>query len=124
MLASLSKNISLPPSTDDVEALAAVQAISFAAKLGFSSIIIEGDSKVVIKTLKNEESLATFGHMISTARPTIDAFCNISFSLTHRQGNIIAHNLDRHTRHVSGGYLVWMDNVPPQLHNILQVDFG
>ena len=79
---------------------------------------------MVIKALKNEESLATFGHMISATRSTIDAFCNISFSPTHRQGNTIAHNLDRHIRHVSGGYLVWMDDVPPQLHNILQVDFG
>jgi len=68
---------------------------------------------VVIKDLKNEEeSLATFGHMISAARSTIDAFCNISFSPTDRQGNTIAHNLDRPARHVSG-YLVYMEDVPP-----------
>ena len=101
VLASLSENISLQPSTDDVEAFAAVRAISFPVELGFSSIIIEGDSEVVIKALKNEEeSLATFGHLISASRPTIDAFYDISFSHTRRQGNIIAHNLARHTRHV------------------------
>ena len=111
----MSENITLPPSTDDVEALAAVQAVSFAAKLGFSSIIIEGDSKVVIKALNNEESLATFGHLIFAARLSIDAFCNISFSHTCKQGNIIAHNLARH----ASGYLVWMEDVPPQLHNEL-----
>ena len=54
VLASQFDNISLPSSTDDVEALAAVQAISFAAELGFSSIIIEGDSEMVVKALKNE----------------------------------------------------------------------
>lgn len=48
VLASLSENIMLPPSIEDVEALAAVRAVSFAAGLGFSSIIIEGDSEVVI----------------------------------------------------------------------------
>ena len=124
VLASLSENIALPSSTDDVEALATVRAVSFAVELGFSSIIIEGDSKVVIKALKNEkESLATFGHLIFAARPTIDAFCNLSFSHTHRQVNIIAHNLIRHAKHVSG-YLVWMEDVPPQLQNVLQADFS
>ncbi|XP_023885142.1 uncharacterized protein LOC111997298 [Quercus suber] len=122
VLASLSENILLPPSTDDVEAVAAVRAKSFATELGFSSII--GDSEVAIKALKNEEeSLATFGHMISAARPTIDAFCNISFSSTHRQGNTIAHNIDRYARYVNG-YLMWMEDVPPQLHNVLQTNFG
>ena len=85
VLASLSENVPLPPSSDDVEALADARAINFAAELGFSSVIIEGDSEAIIKALKsNEESLATYGHMISAVRPAIDAFRNISFSHTRR----------------------------------------
>ena len=102
VLASLSKNIMLPPSIEDVEALAAVRAVSFAAGLGFSSIIIEGDSEVVIKALKCKESLTMFGHLISVARLTMDVLCSFSFSHTHRQGNSIARNLIRH----ASGYLV------------------
>ena len=91
VLASLSENVPLPPSSDDVEALAAARAINFAAELGFSSVIIEA----IIKALKsNEESLATYGHMISAVRPAIDAFRNISFSHSRQRGNAIAHNLD------------------------------
>ena len=91
VLASLSENVPLLPSSDDVEALAAARAINFAAELGFSSVIIEA----IIKALKsNEESLATYGHMISAVRPAIDAFRNISFSHTRQRGNAIAHNLD------------------------------
>ena len=37
---------------------------------------------MVIKALNNEESLATFGHLIFAARLSIDAFYNISFSHT------------------------------------------
>ena len=38
-LASLSKKVILPPSIDDVEALAVVKTIHFAQELGFFSII-------------------------------------------------------------------------------------
>ena len=121
VLASLSENVPLPPSSDDVEALADARAINFAAELGFSSVIIEGDSEAIIKALKsNEESLATYGHMISAVRPAIDAFRNISFSLTRRQGNAIAHNL---VRHVSG-YLVWMEDISPHVLDVLIADYG
>ena len=53
-LASLSKKVILPPSVDDVEALAVVKAIHFAQELGFSSIILEGDLEAVIKGFKSE----------------------------------------------------------------------
>ena len=43
-MTSLSENIILPPSLDDVEALAAVQAIHFALDLGLTDVILEGDS--------------------------------------------------------------------------------
>lgn len=109
----------LPPSIEDVKALAVVRAISFAAELGFSSIIIEGDLEVVIKALKSgEESFATYGHLISAAHPTIEAFSYICFSHTRRQDNAIVHNLSRHAGHV-GGYLVWMKDVPSYLQNVL-----
>ena len=71
-----------PPSSNDVEALAIVRAISFVVEFGFSSIIFK-HSEAVIKALKsNDESFATYGHMISAIRPTIDAFRNISLSHT------------------------------------------
>ena len=69
VLASLSENVPLLPSSDDVEALAAARAINFATELGFSLVIIEGDSEAIIKALEsNEESLATYGHMISAVK--------------------------------------------------------
>ena len=76
---------------------------------------------MVIKALNSEEeSLTTFGHLFSTARPTMDMFSSLSFSHTHRQDNSLAHNL---ARHVSSN-LVWMEDVPSQLQSILQADFG
>jgi len=38
--------LTLPNSSAEVEALAALRALSFAAKIGFSSAILEGDYEV------------------------------------------------------------------------------
>nr|XP_023906788.1 uncharacterized protein LOC112018485 [Quercus suber] len=61
VLASLAEKIKLPSSSDKVEALAAVRAITLAMDLNLPSFIVEGDSEVVISDLRREEeSLASF----------------------------------------------------------------
>ena len=46
-----------------VEALAAMTALSFAFEIGFSSAILEGNSKFVINSLKKADvSMATYGN--------------------------------------------------------------
>lgn len=82
----LAENVSLAPSSDDVEAMAAAKAISFAFESGLSSIIGEGDSEFIIKALSSEdESFTTFGHLISTAKLSIGAFCSLFLILAIRQ---------------------------------------
>ena len=46
MTTSLSEKVRLPSSSDDVEAMATVKAISFVIDLNLPSIIVEGDSEV------------------------------------------------------------------------------
>ena len=123
VLASLSKNTKLPSCTDDVEALVATKAILFAHDCGFSSIILKGDSEVVIKALQcNEDSFVSFGHLLSSLKNTIDAF-NFFFSHTHRTGNSIVHFLVKYARHVSDIFM-WMEGVPPHLFNVLLTNYG
>lgn len=55
VMVSMAKKIILPHSVADVEAKAAVTALRFAQELNFSSIILEGDAKVIIKTLCSED---------------------------------------------------------------------
>ena len=62
--------------------------------------MVKGDSKTVIKTLTSEEeSFASFGHLIFTVRPIIDSFTQIYFSHIRRVGNVVTHNV---ARRVSG----------------------
>ena len=101
VLASLSEQVPLPHTSDIVEALAAAQAISFALELGFSSFILEGDSEVVIKSLKSDEAtLSPFGHILNSAKQKTETSCCISFSHIRRLGNSVAHNLAKYARHV------------------------
>ena len=122
-LASLSEQTSLPFSPDITEALAAARAISFARGLGFTSFTLEGDSTNIIKSLKSEEaSLSTFGHILSSAKSMM-ADGNIRFSHVGRMGNMVAHNLAQHARHVRG-FLIWTEDVPPHLIHVLYADYG
>ena len=103
--------------------MATARAISFAQGLGFTSFILEGDFANIIKTLKfNEASLSSFGHILSLAKSMmVDG--NIRFSHVGRMGNMVAHNLAQHARHVRG-FSVWTENVPPHLSHVLCVDYG
>ena len=50
VIASFSKQVHLPHSSNIIETLAIARAISFALELGFFNFILKGDSEVVIKS--------------------------------------------------------------------------
>ena len=69
VMASLSQRIPLPASVIEVEALAARRAMEFALELGFDNVILEGDSEVLVKTLKDgRNTLTHYGNL------TVDIF--------------------------------------------------
>ena len=39
---------------EDAEAMAAIQALEFRTKVGVGSVIVEGDSEVVVKALQHD----------------------------------------------------------------------
>ena len=124
VMASMSEKIKLPSSSDEVEVLAAMRAISFALKLHLPSVIVEGDSKLIISVLRSEEeSFTSFGHLISSIKQSLGIFSCISFSHTHRTGNFLAHNLAQYARHIDT-FTVWIEDVPPHLHHVIVTDFG
>ena len=51
VMASVSEKIRLPSSLDEVEAMATIRAISFALELHLPSVIVEGDSELIISAL-------------------------------------------------------------------------
>ena len=121
VMASFSEQAPRPFSPDIVEAMAAARAISFAQELGVRPFVLEGDSDVVIKTfMAVEDSLSSFGHIVSLAKSTLTTNECISFSHIFRSGNKVAHNLARHVR----GLSIWMEDAPPHLYSVLFADSG
>ena len=52
-----------------IEALAAVKALIFAKYIGLSSLILEGDTELIINALKSEEaSFSAYGHLIEESK--------------------------------------------------------
>ena len=124
MIASLSKQAPLPFSPDIVEAMAAARALVFAQELGIDAFVLEGDSEVVINTLRSKEaSFSSFGHLLESAKSMLVSSICLNFSYVCRSGNKIAHNLARHARNVRG-LLVWVEDVPPHLVDVLFAEPG
>lgn len=63
--------------------MADIRVMVFAHEIDLSTIILEGDSEVVVEALRSDdEPLASFGHLIVYAESYADTFSSISFSHT------------------------------------------
>nr|XP_023911306.1 uncharacterized protein LOC112022914 [Quercus suber] len=123
-IASLSEQALLPFAPVIVEAMAAARAMIFAKEIGITEFMLEGDSEVVINTLRNTEaSLSTFGHLLESAKSTLVTSKCIAFSHIRRSGNRVGHNLAKHARHVRG-LSVWVEDTPSHLYDVLLAEPG
>lgn len=73
-------------------------------ELGYNNIILEGDSKILLKALKNGGSkLAHYGHLTSDIFPLISYFSTLKLSFVGRHYNELVHSLARRA------------SIPPQM---------
>jgi len=120
-IASLSEQAPLPFLPVIIEAMAAARVMSFAQELGITEFMLEGDSEVVINTLRSKEaSLSSFGHLLESTKSLLVTSKCIAFSYVRRTSNKVTHNLARHARHIRG-LSVWVEDVPPHLYDVLFV---
>ena len=97
--------------------------MELALETGLNKGVLEGDSLILMNTLKsNSHSLARFDHIINDIQYSAFQFSIISFSHVRRHCNTVVHSIAR--RAISFSSLqVWMENVPPEITNVLQADF-
>ena len=75
VLASCSEKIHQAYKPDEVEALVALKAVTFARELGFRRAILEGDSLGLIKALKSTEcSLSPTGLLVDDVKRIANSF--------------------------------------------------
>ena len=98
VIALCSKKLPQAYSGDEIEALAAAVALSFASEIGVSSAVLEGDLLVLIKALMDEEaSMASFALLVEDVKGKSQSFDQLLYSHTKKEGNLlVAHNLVRY----------------------------
>ena len=122
MIASCSKPIHQELGSEDIEAIATTWALFFALEVGVKRAVLGGDSLFVIKGLMEEERLLIpMGLLIEEAKQLSQHFEELHYSHVKRDCNVLAHNLARHAAGIPD-LLVWMEDIPPQFHDVLQAD--
>ena len=92
VLASFSQKIPPAYKVEEIEALVALNALSFAFKLGFHSTILKGDSLGLTQALKSEErSLSPTGLLTKDAKMFANSFVRLLYSHIKRNNNGVAH---------------------------------
>ena len=104
--------------------MAATSALAFANDLGVTRVILEGDSLVVIKALREEEQLLSpTGLLLEDVRMLSQSFQKLLYSHTKREGNSVAHSLARYASSIPK-FFVWMEDVPPCIQSLIQDDLA
>lgn len=76
----MSRKIDLLVSVVEVDVILIVKALEFSSEVGISKVILEGNSKIIINTLKKRDpSLTSFGHSIDDTKLLAKAFSFITF---------------------------------------------
>ena len=122
VIASYSKLVHQQLCSNNIEAMAAGCALSFALEVGVKQAILEEDSLSVIKGLMEEERmLVPLGLLIEDAKRLSHRFDELCYSHTKKECNALAHNLARYVVSIPD-FVVWMEDVPSQFQNALQAD--
>ena len=119
VLASLSWQVSQAYNLVEIESTVTTATLRFSSKLGFSQVVLEGDSQVLMETLINDNVfLSSDGLLIDDIRLATRFFSQLHYSHVKRKGNKVAHSLAKHVLCISN-FVVWMENVPPPFFSIV-----
>ena len=124
VMASLAQKIPMPSLVIEVEVLAARRALELALELGFDNIILEGDSEILLKALKNGGSRQShYGHLTLDIFFLISHFSTLKLSFVRRHYNRLAHSLARRAP-IPPLMSVWMKEVPLDLVSVFLADLN
>ena len=121
-LGALSMPVSLSSTVAELEALACLGAIQFAADLGLQRVIFEGDSTTIISAVSHGSSvLASFGNIIDDVRRLLPSFSVVSFNHVHHSGNVVADALAKKASSIVGRR-IWADTLTLDIAKLVSFD--
>ena len=96
VMASLGQQLEQAFQPVEVEAIVACRAVEFGSEIGVDCAVVEGDSEVIVKALRNRDNgLTHFAPLINDVSLFSVLFSELSYSHIKRDGNKVAHSLAR-----------------------------
>ena len=124
VMASLVQQLEQAFQLVEVEAIAACRAVEFGSEIGVDCAIVEGDSEVIVKALRNTDNgLTPFALLINDVSLFSSLFSELSYSHIKRDGNKVAHSLARLAL-ITPGCTVWMEDVPCRTLPFVEADLA
>ena len=112
---ALSSPIPMAQSVADLEALACLKAVQFALEIGFTRVVFEGDSAVIINALLHSAGeLASFGNILDDIRLHSSIFQFVKFVHVSRNCNSVADALAKKDKS-NVGTQVWLHDLPTDI---------
>ena len=106
----------------ELEALACLRVVQFAANLGLQRVIFKGDSTTIISAVSHGSSvMASFGNIIDDVRHLLPRFSFVSFNHIHRSGNVVVDALAKKASSIVGCHS-WMDALPLDIAELVSFD--
>ena len=122
VIASLVHQICQAYKLIEIEAVAATWALEFGLEIGIDKVVVEGDSITVVSAMeKDDVGLAPFRFLVKDGIGFAHFFSQLTYSHTKREGNKVAHSLAMLAINYLD-YVVWMEDVPPQVRSIILAD--
>ncbi|KAK5793106.1 hypothetical protein PVK06_034242 [Gossypium arboreum] len=105
------------------EAKACERAMLFAMDMGFRSILMEGDSLLIIKKLKSDGDDRSILSPISQSIRLLEShFVEVTYHFVPREANRAAHNLALEGRQRQTSYF-WVDEAPDSVEKVVDEDW-
>ena len=124
VIASLIQQLDQAYQLMEVEAMAVCRVVEFGSELGVGCAIVEGDSEVIVKDLRNKDNgLISFAPLINDVSLFSSLFSELSYSHIRRDGNKVAHNLARLAL-ITPDCTMWMEDVPSHTLRFVQADLA
>uniref|UniRef100_A0A7N2RFA1 Reverse transcriptase zinc-binding domain-containing protein n=1 Tax=Quercus lobata TaxID=97700 RepID=A0A7N2RFA1_QUELO len=106
----------------EAEVLACRRALEFAIDIGFSELVIEGDSAQVLNSLRSTATnLSRLGHIFDDIQCLMAGLLWVEVKLVSRNANGAPHSLARYAKNIVED-VVWLEDSPPPALEALYVD--
>lgn len=128
-MGAMSKRVDFPLGPLEIEAVAAEEGISLSCDLGLKDIVLESDSKTVIKAFSEHGAApVSIQKIVEGTKTCLRCFNSWRPSHTRRAANSAAHPLVKDAKSLSDS-VIWVEDSPPiiakqTLNDVIHLDLG